>query len=239
MQQTIEAPMEIRFTYSVSTQQVVDAIDATTTPQKFEQLRLANPMYGIGPTTFRGRSAIDKALSTGNFELAKYIFQDPVWLNAINPFTPGRTPLITVSMDRDLKKGYVWARELIDLGANVNMCALAQLGVPEEYSCHEFKLTRKVNISPLWAAAQVSQNAKLTALFLTKGAICQPDPHPHYQEFIEKIKSLLYTPLLLCCAMHDEEWTLANLPAEVVKEIVQIYVEQFFDPSVEFPNMIR
>ncbi len=148
-------------------------ITRETTPEKFDQLIAGMVGYKLehgglySQKTCGDWNALGVASYKGNPKLIYHIVQKGGnhLLSLGNKF--GWTPLFCAANCKNQEDGFLAAKELIKLGADLNLATSSK--------CNDTKTGKTPKgATPLWAAAEKTKNLKLIKLLLKHGAVVPP-----------------------------------------------------------------
>ncbi|NGX62672.1 MAG: hypothetical protein KR126chlam6_00070 [Candidatus Anoxychlamydiales bacterium] len=142
---------------------VLPNISKDTTPKAYDDLVARFPNFKVEKHNCFGFTTVHLAARMGNILLLKHIVEIE-GKNLINMGTRyGLTSLLCASLCEDIAAGYLAAKELINLGADVNITTIKSISsdFPSQ-------------VTPLWVAAVKTKNLKLIKLLLFNGAILHP-----------------------------------------------------------------
>ncbi len=162
-------------------QRVTCAIKKDTTPDQFDNIIAGIANYRLEHGGRCGWNALGAASIQGNPELIRHIVQigGNQLLSLGNSF--GWTPLYCAANCEETEDGFLAAKELIRLGANLNLATSMCCG-------DSSKGDTLRGATPHWAAAEKTQNLKLVKLLLKLGAVVPPDLSEEGQEIINAVQ---------------------------------------------------
>ena len=147
---------------------IINAITSDTTPEAFDHVVKMDPNYQLSHGGRCAWNALGKAAIEGNTPLIHHIVQKGgKQLLPLGNFF-GWTPLYCAANCEDKKKGFLAAKALLFLGANINTATCT--GCDDSNTGETPRLA-----TPLWAAAVKTQNIKLVKLLLIHGGAIHPD----------------------------------------------------------------
>lgn len=163
---------------------VINAINKNTSPEQFDALVRSTPQYQLEYGGRCGTNALAASAKVGNVALIRHIVAigNRNLLNLGDSM--GSTPLVYAIEGEDPELAFQATKELIRLGANVNI------------SCHKNYPVAILNV------AVSIQNLKLVKLLLLNGAVMSPNSDAQEKEYVhtareqikqEKTARSLYT----------------------------------------------
>jgi hypothetical protein len=208
---------------------IMRAIKKDTTPDQFDDIVKPFPSYKIEEGGRCGWNALGRASVEGNPQLIHHIVQigGSHLLKIGNTF--GWTPLYCAANCKDKEDGFLAAKELIRLGADLNLATSTCCGDTTSGDTPS-------GVTALWAAAEKTQNLKLIELLLMHGAASPPHLTEEKQEIITTLQkeiSLEREKRRLFLASYfkpeNNESITKKLPQELVREVYD-----FISPDPEF-----
>lgn len=199
---------------------VINFIKEDTQPEEFEDKIKKFPTYTYEKGGRCGWNALGMAAMVGNLHLAKHLVMKGGnhLLNLGNSY--GVTPLFC-SMDCTNKdKGFLVAKELIVLGANINIATTAPFG--------SSKGRFPKGATPLWIAAEKTKSLDLVKLLIKHGA---DDSSPKFsmegkalillaRKQLEEEKTIKRLFLAAIFKKDNDGSVVKTLPYELIKEIL-------------------
>lgn len=217
------------FTFDKTLASFFSSIDEETTPEHFESLKKNYPGFTFKHVGRYSNNMLELAIKYSNLPLFNHICDQPDGQTLINRITNNfRTPLLHATLCKDQTKSYLMAVRLLKLKANINAATSAEAVVSARpFMGYRPSNDRQVDYAtPLWVAAERTDNQKLIRLFLDNGAIAYPSlSEEGFRKIIQAV-NLNLSPLL--CAAAESDWLLEmRIPRGIVEKIVSIVPSLF------------
>lgn len=205
--------------------EITTSIKSTTTPEEFDQLVSQFPGYKLEHGGRCGWNALGIAAFKGNLNLVRHIVSigSENLLSLGNEF--GWAPLFCAANGEDREAGFIVAKELLSLGAEINLAT-------SFWSGDTRKGDTPASATPLWAAIERSKNRSLIRFLIKKGGVVSPELSKEGKELLDSVLQELEEEskrIMLFCAGYfkseNKDCYLQTLPKDIIILIYRLLMD--------------